>query len=220
MCGRFVLDSSIPDIANEFHVDQTSLEYEPSYNIAPTQYIVVVKKNGIKVLTKCRWGFLPSWAKDPAIGNKMINARSETVAEKPAFRKAFKNQRCLIVADGFYEWMKKGKVKTPVYIRLKPGKPFGFAGLYNIWISPEGDELCTSTIITTEANELLAPIHNRMPVIIQKDEYDHWLNPDFQDTEKLLSLLKPFDSQQMEFYAVSPKVNSPAYNSKDNIEPV
>jgi putative SOS response-associated peptidase YedK len=220
MCGRFVLDSSIPDIANEFNIDQTYLEYEPSYNIAPTHYIVVVKKNGIKVLTKCKWGFLPSWAKDLAVGNKMINARAETVAVKPAFRKAFKNQRCLIVADGFYEWMKKGKVKTPVYIRLKSRKSFGFAGLYNMWTLPEGNDICTCTIITTEANELLAPIHNRMPVIMQKNEYGLWLDPNFHDTQKLLSLLKPYNSQQMELYTVSTKVNSPAYNSKDNIKPV
>jgi putative SOS response-associated peptidase YedK len=220
MCGRFVLCSPVEDIVNEFHIDTTSFTYNPSYNIAPTQNIVIIKKNAIKVLTNCRWGFLPSWAKDPAAGNKMINARSETVAEKPSFRKAFKNQRCLIVADGFYEWKKEGKKKVPFFIRLKSRKPFGLAGLYNLWTSPEGEEICTGAIITTEANEVLSSVHNRMPVILTRDRYDPWLDPKNQDTEKLLSLLKPCESGEIEFYTVSTKVNSPSFNAKENVEPV
>lgn len=217
MCGRFVLCSPVADIEIEFHIDNTAFTHDPSYNIAPTQNIVIIKKNGIKALTNCRWGFLPSWVKDPDAGNQMINARSETVAEKPSFRKAFKNQRCLIVADGFYEWMKEGKKKVPVFIRLKSRKPFGLAGLYNLWTSPEGEETCTCTIITTEANEVLSSIHHRMPVILPRYRHDPWLDPKNQDTEKLLSLLQPYESGEMEFYTVSSKVNSPSFNEKENV---
>lgn len=220
MCGRFVLYSPVSKILKDLNVEQTALEYDPSYNIAPTHNIVIIKKNSIKVLTGCRWGFIPAWAKDESIGYKMINARSETLAEKPTFRKAFKNQRCLIIADGFYEWMKSGKVKTPVFIRLKSQKPFGFAGLYNVWKSPEGKEMCTCTIITTEANDILSSIHNRMPVILPQDKHDVWLDPQNHDTENLSSLLKPYSSEEMEFYEVSRKVNSPSYNTSDNIEHV
>jgi len=202
---------------DEFHVDKTTVEYIPSYNIAPTQNIVIVKKDGTRILTNCKWGFLPSWTRDPFIGYKMINARAETIADKPAFRGAFKNQRCLVIADGFYEWRKEGRVKTPVYIRLRSGKPFGFAGLYNIWTSPEGEEICTCTIITTEANDLVAPAHDRMPAVISRDNYDLWLDPDEHDVRKLLPLLKPHPSHEMELYKVSKKVNSPSYNAPDNI---
>ena len=219
MCGRFVLCSPKATIIKEFRVDKTSLQYIPSYNIAPTQNIVIVRENGTKTLTHCKWGLIPSWAKDQSIGHRMINARVETVAEKPAFRSAFKKQRCLVIADGFYEW-KKEKTKTPVYIRLKSGKPFGFAGLYSIWTSPEGQEICTCTIITTEANELLASIHDRMPAIISQDAYDIWLDPNEHDREKLLHLLKPYISHEIELFTVSKKVNSPSYNSPDNIEPI
>jgi putative SOS response-associated peptidase YedK len=219
MCGRFVLCSPTKTIIEEFRIDKNTLEYMPSYNIAPTQNVVIVKKDGTRTLTQYKWGLIPSWAKDPSIGHSMINARAETIADKPAFRSVFKNQRCLVVADGFYEW-KKGKVKIPVYIRLKSGKPFGFAGLYNIWTSPKGEEIRTCTIITTEANEIVSSIHDRMPAIISKDDYDYWLDPTTFDREKLLSLLKPYDSEKMELYAVSKRVNTPSYNAPDNIEPI
>lgn len=218
MCGRFVLCSPTKTIIKEFRIDKTTLEYIPSYNIAPTQNIVIVKKDRTRILTQCKWGFIPSWAKDPSIGHKMINARAETIADKPAFRSALKTHRCLVIADGFYEW-KKGKVKIPMYIRLKSGKPFGFAGLYSIWTSPGGEEICTCTIITTDANELVASIHDRMPAIISNDNYDMWLDPDEHDTGKLLPLLKPYSSHEMELYSVSRKVNYPSYNAPDNIEP-
>lgn len=218
MCGRFVLCSPARTIMEEFRLDRTTVEYLPSYNVAPTQNIVIIKKDGTRVLTDCRWGFLPSWAKDPAMGHRMINARAETVADKPAFRAAFKKQRCLVVADGFYEWRKE-KVKTPVYIRLRSGRPFGFAGLYSMWTSPGGEDICTCTIITTDANELLEPIHDRMPAIISRDDYDLWLDPEEHDTAKLLALLRPYPPDDMELYPVSRKVNSPSYDSPDNIEP-
>ena len=218
MCGRFVLYSPAKTIIEEFRADKAALEYTPNYNIAPAQNIVIVKKDGTRILTQCKWGLIPSWAKDPAIGCKTINARAETVATKPAFRSAFENQRCLVVADGFYEWRSEGKVKTPVYIRLKSGKPFGFAGLYSLWTSPKGDEICTCTIITTDANELLAPIHDRMPVIISKDNYDLWLDPGVRESKALLPLLACYPSDAIEFKQVSSLVNSPKNNSPDLIK--
>jgi putative SOS response-associated peptidase YedK len=220
MCGRFVLCSPAITIIEEFRVDKTTVEYIPSYNIAPTQNIVIVKKDGTRILTNCKWGFIPSWAKDPGMAHCMINARAESIADKPAFLDAFKRQRCLVIADGFYEWRKEGKAKIPVYIRLRSGKPFGFAGLYSIWTSPEGEEICTCTIITTDANELLASIHDRMPAVISKDNYDMWLDPDEHDTKKLLSLLKPYDPHELELFTVSQRVNSPSQNSPDLIKPV
>ncbi len=219
MCGRFVRDSSIPEIAREFNADEPSFEMKPSYNVAPAQDIVIVLNDGKNRIIRCRWGFIPSWARDDSMGHKMINARAETVADKPGFRSAFKKNRCLVVADGFYEWRKEGKIKMPFYIRLKSGRPFGFAGLYSVWHSPEGKDVCTSTIITTDPNELIASIHNRMPVIVPKEERETWLDPAIDDKDKLLRLLGPYDPTQMEAYDVSPKVNSPAYNSPENIRP-
>ena len=150
----------------------------------------------------------------------MINARSETVATKPAFRHAFKKQRCLIVADGFYEWQSDGGEKYPLYIRLKSKEPFGFAGLYNIWESPDGSPVCTCTIITAEANELIQPVHDRMPVILPRDKEDFWLDPNNEDKEGLLKLLTPYLAREMELYPVTRRMNSPEYNSAENIEPV
>ena len=219
MCGRFVLCSPAKTIIEEFNVDKAAFEYIPSYNVAPTQNVVIVKKDGTRILTQYKWGLIPSWAKDPGIGHSMINARAETVADKPSFSSSFKNQRCLVIADGFYEW-KKGKVKIPVYIRLKSGKPFGFAGVYSIWKSPKGEEIRTCAIITTEANEVVSPFHDRMPAIISKEHYDYWLDPNSYDKEKLLSFLKPYNPEAMELYTVSKKVNSPSCNAPDNISPV
>jgi putative SOS response-associated peptidase YedK len=150
----------------------------------------------------------------------MINARAETIAEKPAFRHAFKTQRCLIIADGFFEWKKEGNRKLPMYICLSSGKVFAFAGLFNIWASPVGVTMCTCTIVTTEANELVKPFHDRMPVILPKSEEDLWLDPAVQDREDLLPLLKPYDADEMETWAVKAKMNRPEYNSPENIKPV
>ena len=221
MCGRFVRVTPIPTLAKRFRVKQVfPQDPGPSYNIAPTYEILIINDEGVRQLVPCRWGFMPSWAKDPSIGNRMINARAETVTAKPAFRQAFKKQRCLVIADGFFEWRKEGGRKLPMFIRLSSGKPFDFAGLYNVWTSPVGDETCTCTIITTTANELLSPIHDRMPVIISKDKKDLWLDPSMEDKEQLLSLLKPYPVNQMEVWEVSPKVNRPGYDSPDNIKPV
>ncbi|MEE9523768.1 MAG: SOS response-associated peptidase, partial [Thermodesulfovibrionales bacterium] len=189
MCGRFVRNSSIPEIAKEFDADEPPFEMETSYNVAPTQNIVIVINDGENKLVQCKWGFIPSWAKDDKMAHKMINARGETVSDKPAFRSAFKKQRCLVVADGFYEWKKEGKSRIPVYIRLRSRKPFGLAGLYSVWHSPEGKDICTSTIITTDSNKLVAPVHNRMPVIIREEARDLWLDPEDSEKGKLLPLL-------------------------------
>jgi putative SOS response-associated peptidase YedK len=171
-------------------------------------------------MVQCRWGFIPPSAKDEKVGYKMINARAETVATVPAFRSAFQNQRCLVVADGFYEWKKEEGRKIPFYIRRKSGKPFGFAGLFNIWTSPEGEDICTSTIITTDANELLFPIHDRMPAIIPEDRQDRWLDPTIHDRKVLIGLLEPYPPEELDMYEVSPRVNSPAYDSSDSIKPL
>ncbi len=219
MCGRFVRHSTLHELAKEFNAEEPDFELPPGYNIAPSYDIVIIVKDTKKQLAKCRWGFIPSWSKDPKIAYKMINARAESVTEKPSFKGAFKSKRILIAADGFYEWQKKGKTKTPVYIRLKSGKPFGFAGLFNIWTSTDGTQICTCTIITTEANSLLEPVHNRMPVIIGKDDQDQWLNPGNKDSKKLQALLQPFRSEDMDYYGVSALVNSPSHNSPDCIKP-
>ena len=163
---------------------------------------------------------MPTWAKDLKEGYKMINARAETVAEKPSFRQAFSRHRCLVVADGFYEWKNESGRKTPVYVRTKNGKPFGMAGLYNLWTSPEGEQVCTSTIITTDANESLKPVHDRMPVIAPRDKYDLWLDPDVHEKENLLPVLEPYPDKGLELYEVSTRVNSPKNDSAENIQKI
>jgi putative SOS response-associated peptidase YedK len=220
MCGRFVRITSIGAIKVKFKVDQIFSNLAPSYNIAPSQEIVIINDVGVRQLIQCKWGFIPSWAKDPFIGHTMINARSETVARKPAFRSSFKKKRCLVIADGFYEWRVEGKKKFPMYIRLTSGECFGFAGLYNIWTSPDGKQLCTCTIITTEANETVRPIHDRMPVILPRDKEDTWLDPAFEDKEQLLAMLKPYPAEAMVAHEVSTEVNNPSYNCAESIKPV
>lgn len=220
MCGRFVQYSLFPEIARNFGIRKVETEPRPSYNIAPAQDVAAVVNDGVNRLISCRWGLIPPWAKDPAIGNRMINARAETVADKPSFKKPFRNSRCLVVADGFFEWRKAGGRKVPVYVHLKSGKPFGLAGLLSKWKPHDGETIRTCTIITTEPNSLLKPIHNRMPVIVHEDAISLWLDPEVNDPGLLLPLLVPYESDLMEAYDVSTKVNSPAYDSAENIEPV
>jgi len=221
MCGRFEIHSAIAIIAKLFGIDTFNADIKPNYNIAPTQDIAIIVREGSKKkLIACRWGFVCSWSKDMSQAYKLINARAETVAEKPSFRDAFLKQRCLVVADGFYEWQKVGATKKPMYIHLKSGKPIGFAGLYNSWTSPEGEKICTSTIITTDANEILAPIHDRMPVITPEDKFETWLGPEQQDKDILKTILKPYPAEELEIYEISPKVNSVKYSSPDIIQPV
>jgi putative SOS response-associated peptidase YedK len=220
MCGRFELHSAFEIIARLFGLTG-SFTMPGGYNIAPGQDIaIILNEGGQNRLSLCRWGFVPSWCKDLNEGYKMINARAETVAEKPSFREAFNCRRCLVIADGFYEWKHEGGKKRPFYIHRRDGRPFGMAGLYNHWTSPEGKQVCTSTIITTDANEALAPIHDRMPVILPLSETGLWLDPAVHEKEKLLPLLKPYRADEMELYEVSASVNSPKNDSAENIAPV
>ena len=220
MCGRFVRITPLPVIAKRFKAKQLFADLPPSYNIAPSQEILIINDEGERQIVQCTWGFVPSWAKDPSIGNKMINARSETVSEKPAFRSVFKKHRCLVMADGFYGWKTEGKRKFPMYIRLKSKEPFGFAGLYNVWKAPDGNQLCTCTIITTEANEAVKQIHDRMPVILPRDKEDIWVDPATQDKGTLVGILKPYPAEEMEAYEVSTKVNFPQHNTSANLKPL
>ena len=184
MCGRFIQITPIPKLVKRFKVKRLApIDKGPSYNVAPTHQILIINHEGERQLIQARWGFVPSWAKGPSIGSRMINARAETISEKPAFRHAFKTQRCLIVADGFFEWKQEDNRKLPMYIRLSSGKVFSFAGLYNIWTSPEGAVMYTCTIVTTEANQLVKSFHDRMPVILPKNEEGLWLDPAVEDKE-------------------------------------
>ena len=219
MCGRFTRTDEVERIARELGIEMVQTTLEPSYNVAPTQKVAAVIHDDARRLVEMRWGMIPSWAKDASIGNKLINARAETIKEKPSFRKPFKRSRCLVVADGFYEWQKTRDEKQPFYIRLKSGGPFAFAGLYDVWESP-AETVTSCTIITTEPNELMASIHNRMPVILGKKEADLWLQDGERDADALLALLKPYPAERMEAYAVSKSVNSPRFNGPNCITPL
>ena len=215
--------ASTPKIVAELFELAALPEMVPRFNIAPTQPAPVVlskiEQPGRR-FELLRWGLIPSWAKDPAIGARMINARAETIAGKPSFRSAFKQRRCLIVADGFYEWQKLERKKQPFYIHLRDRVPFGLAGLWECW-ERGGDEAIEScTIITTEPNEVVAPLHNRMPVILHRKDYDVWLDPENRRTEELASLLRPYPPDQMAAYAVSTRVNKPSTDTPECIKPL
>ena len=222
MCGRFTLTAEISALQESFPWLNIPPEISPRYNIAPTQPVAVVANDGKNRLDFYHWGLIPSWAKDPEIGNRMINARAETLAEKPSFKAAFRRRRCLILADGFYEWQKQpaSKVKIPMYIRLASNTPFAFAGLWEVWNSTDGSMILSTTIITTEPNELMQSIHNRMPVILPAEAYQTWLEPGEQNLEGLAPLLKPYPAEQMIAYPVSTLVNSPANDLPQCITPV
>jgi putative SOS response-associated peptidase YedK len=218
MCGRYTLRTPVETLVERFEINEYPSSITPSYNIAPSQGVAaVIAENGKRKLEMLHWGLIPSWAKDPEVGNKMINARAETVAEKPSYRKAFKERRCLILADGFYEWQKTDSGKQPFYIRMEDESPFAFAGLWESW--QNGREIRSCTIITTSPNEVAAQVHNRMPVILHPEDYEMWLDPDFDEREPLTTLLKPFPAEAMEAYPVSRKVNRPANNDPEVIEP-
>jgi len=197
MCGRFVLLTDLSIITESFDIQEVACDYEPGDNISPGQQIAAVIHEDKNRLVDFRWGLIPSWAKDPSIGNRMFNARAETISEKPSFKNAFKKRRCLIIADGFYEWETDGKKKIPVQIYLKSKEPFGFAGLFEHWTSPEGQLINSCTIITTEPNELIKPIHDRMPVIVPKNLESAWIDPSNTDYRSLLTILKPYPSEEM-----------------------
>ena len=222
MCGRFTLTIDPNHLQEAFPWAVIPDDLSPRYNIAPSQPVAVIPNTGDNVVTMYKWGLIPSWSKDPSIGDRMINARAETLAEKPSFRNAFRRRRCLILADGFYEWRQipSSKNKQPVYIHLKDNRPFAFAGLWELWTSPDGSEIRSCTIITTQPNSLVEPIHNRMPVILSPDDYGQWLKKEDQPTGELIKLLKPYSSDEMVAYPVSKLVNTPHYDSADLIKPV
>jgi putative SOS response-associated peptidase YedK len=220
MCGRFTLTATSEMIQQAFNLDTLPQTTPPRYNIAPSQPVALITNENPRELTFHRWGLIPSWSKDPKIGSRMINARAETAHEKPSFRAAFKRRRCLIPATGFYEWQKRGeKDKSPMYVHLKDHALFAFAGLWEVWHSPEGDEIRTCTILTTEPNSLVKPIHNRMAVILEQAHYADWLAPEELPTTELMPLLKAYDAAQMRVYEVSKTVNSPYNDSPQCIEP-
>lgn len=222
MCGRFSQTASPEVIAQQFALDDPPL-FKPRYNIAPSQPIAAIRINPdttTRKLVMLRWGLIPSWAKDPKIGNQCINAKAETVAEKPSFRSAFKKRRCLVVATGFYEWQVQGRTKQPMWIGLRNNRPFAYAGLWERWTPAEGEPLETCTIITTEPNELMQSIHNRMPAILAPASYDQWLDPTFQQAEPLKALLRPYSSEELTAYPVSTLVNNPRHDAPQCLEPV
>lgn len=224
MCGRYTLTSSGEDLALAFELPELPF-VPPRYNLAPTQEAAVVRvlePGGPRRLDPLKWGLIPFWAKEAAIGNKMINARAESVAEKPAYKSSFKNKRCLVAADGFYEWKKEGKAKQPYLIRRVDRKPFAFAGLWSSWRNPGqgGKPVETFTILTTSANDLMRPLHDRMPVILDPENFDLWLNPKVQDAEALQPLLVPHAVEGFEAFPVSRLVNSPVNDVAGCIEPL
>jgi putative SOS response-associated peptidase YedK len=221
MCGRFTLTVDPEELMEHFHLDSSDEQTAPRYNIAPTQQVGVVLNESPARLSMVQWGLIPGWAKDPGIGAQMINARAETLPEKPAFRSAFKKRRCLVLADGFYEWRKEedGKTKTPIYLHLKSNEPFAMAGLWEVWISPEGVKRRTCTIITTQPNELVTPIHNRMPVILPRETEADWLDGNAM-APALMAMLKPYAAELMQAHAVSRRVNAPANDDPTLIQPI
>ncbi len=219
MCGRYSLPDP-EDIPIHFKGTRIGYDVKPRFNVAPSQSLPVVVSEGEKHVELMRWGLVPFWAKDEKIGYKMINARAETLSVKPSFRKALSLQQCIVPAGGFFEWKQIGKEKIPYYIFLKNTDLFGFAGLYDVWHDKEGKDLKTYTIITTEPNELVGTIHNRMPAILEKKDEETWLNPDISEPERLVKLLHPYPSEEMEAHPVSHLVNAPANDTKEVIKPV
>ncbi|MBX0330431.1 SOS response-associated peptidase [Oscillochloris sp. ZM17-4] len=220
MCGRYTLRASGGQVAEQFGLADAP-QLAPRYNIAPTQLVPVVRAGAEgRELALLRWGLVPFWAKDLAIGAKMINARSETVAEKPAFRAALRQRRCLILADGFYEWQATPGGKQPFYFRVGDGAPFAMAGLWESWRGPDDATVQTCTILTTRANPLLAPLHDRMPVILPPDEYRLWLDPSLREAGPLEHLFDPFPAEDMDAYPVGKDVNRVANDSAALIAPL
>lgn len=222
MCGRFTLYTDIEEIKERFDIQGSfDEEYQFNYNIAPSQSVLSVINDGVRNrLGYLRWGLIPFWAKDEKVGYKMINARAETIAEKVSFRSAYKKKRCLIIADSFYEWKKTPERKIPMRIKLKNHAPFGMAGLWESWQSPEGISIYSCSVITTVPNELMTSIHDRMPVILKPEDEKDWLNPSINDPAYLQQYLKSFDSEQMEAFEVSTDVNSTKNNSPNLIQQI
>lgn len=209
MCGRFTQRADSKRLAKAFGVAEAPA-VEPRYNIAPTQDVLaVLEREDGREAAFFKWGLVPSWAKDASMGARLINARAETVAEKPAFRQAFKERRCIIPSDGFYEWQRTGGRKQPFFFRMRDERPFGFAGLWEHWESEEGEVINSCAILTTEANEVLRPVHDRMPVILHPEDYRLWLDSDVRKLDLVKEVLRPYPAAEMEGYSVSTSVNSP-----------
>jgi putative SOS response-associated peptidase YedK len=231
MCGRFVQASSPELLVERFGVDELAAPaHEPSYNVAPRANVYAVRDraedNGRRrYLSELRWGLIPSWAKDAKIGDRMINARAESLADKPAYERAFRRHRCLVPAEGFYEWQRRGSRKQPMFIHRRDGEPMAFAGLWAAWRDPQGDDpgggwLRSCAIVTTNANDTVAPLHDRMPVVLEERDWDRWLDPDAADVDGLTRLLRPADDELLFAYAVGTAVNSADNDGPELVERV
>ncbi len=217
MCGRYNLISNLTVLGERFQFDATQLTLESAYNVAPTQNVLTVVGAAPRRAGFMRWGLIPFWAKNRSSGSRMINARAETVGDKRSFRDSFRRRRCLVLADGFYEWQRTGSGKRPMRIALRSGEPFAFAGIWSMWKDPEGTRIPTCAIITTSANDLLMPIHHRMPVILPREMEGFWLDRSIEDRSRLRSVLTPYPDAAMEAYEVSTLVNSVANDGDDLI---
>jgi len=220
MCGRFTLHHSTEDVAELFAVEQTLLELQPRFNIAPSQPVAAVIQWESRVMQELKWGLVPSWARDPSIGNRLINARAETLANKPAFRGAFARGRCLIPASGYFEWRREGKTRTPMLVHRAGGEPFVMAGLYERWQTAEEGILRSCSIITTEPNEVAASVHHRMPAILTRDSAEIWLDRDSSDLDALARVLRPYQLSDLVVHPVSDRVNNAANDDPSLIDPV
>ena len=222
MCGRYTLKTPVERLSEKFQLPEI-IPLKPRYNIAPSQAVAVVRllpEDTDRTLAMLRWGLLPAWVKDPAKVQQPINAKAETAAEKPMFRDAFKRRRCLVPADGFYEWKQEGGRKQPVYIHMKDGEPFAIAGLWEHWEGQDGQVIESCTLLTTEPNDLLAPIHNRMPVILDPKDYEQWLDPGLQEADGVKPWLRPYPPEAMTYFPVNLRVNNPRNDDVLCIEPL
>jgi len=223
MCGRYRLSRRKQLVEEYFDSVSNEEEWSPRYNIAPTQPVPVIRQNPkepVRELSLMHWGLVPSWAKDSSLAAKMINARSETASTKPAFRDALKSRRCLIPADGFYEWKRVGKTKQPFCFEINDGELFAFAGLWDRWKDPSGGWVKTCSILTTTPNAVTAAVHDRMPVILDPDSYDFWLDPGMHNVAAISELLKPFDARQMRCFPISTRINSVVNDDEECSAPV
>ena len=218
MCGRFSLTASGETIAQQFDLAEV-LDIPKHYNIAPTQAVATIVVDNERKYQPMRWGLIPHWAKDSKIGSRLINARVETVTEKPSFRNLIKQRRCLVIADGYYEWQSQKGRKQPYYFQLGEHQPFAFAGLWDTWRSPDG-EIMSCTLLTTDASAEVSPVHHRMPVIVPPQAYSQWLDPNITDPEAVLPLLNSDIYQSLSSYPVSAVVNNPTNNSAECVQPV
>ena len=221
MCGRYTLAAEVEQLQARFQFDTPVSDYAPSYNIAPGQDVLAVIRDAeVNRAGLLRWGLVPSWAKDPKVGYRMINARAESAAEKPSFRRALRQRRCLILADGYYEWQRREGQKIPMYIRLRSREPFAFAGLWERWHGADDTILVTCTIVTTAAHAWLQPVHHRMPVMLDPHQEALWLDRSVTEPDALQPLLEPAHADLLEAYEVSSQVNSARYNAPACILPV